>query len=388
MTYSIRNKAVIAGMGATEFSKNSGRSEMQLAVEAITAALGDAGIDPAEMDGLCTYTLDNNSEIEILRNIGARELTYFTRISFGGGGACAPIMQAAMAVATGAAKHVVCYRAMNERSGQRFGQPGTYSLPASEIVLNDFHIMHGVMVAASMMAIPMRRYMHETGATSEDFANYSIAARKHAATNPNAFFYEKPITLEDYMASRMISDPFRLLDCCQESDGAVAFVITTQDRAKDLKQKPVYVRAGAQGAPNGALLCYSYYKSDIVPREECEIVSRQLYQNAGIGPKDIQTAIIYDHFGPTVLPSLEGYGFCKPGEAKDFIKNGNIEIGGDLPINTNGGQLGEAYIHGMNGIAEAVRQIRGTAVNQVDGVENVLATAGTGLPTSGIILGA
>jgi len=388
MTYSIKNKAVIAGMGTTEFSKNSGRSEMQLAVEAITAALDDAGIDPADMDGLCTYTLDNNSEIEVLRNIGAPELTYFTRISFGGGGACAPIMQAAMAVATGAAKNVVCYRAMNERSGQRFGQPGTYSLPLSEIVLNDFHIMHGIMVAASMMAIPMRRYMHETGATSEDFANYSIAARKHAATNPNAFFYKKPITREDYMESRIISDPFRLLDCCQESDGAVAFVITSADRAKDLKQKPVYVRAAAQGAPSGALLCYSYYKQDIIPREECEIVSRQLYRDAGIGPEDIQTAIIYDHFGPTVLPSLEGYGFCKPGEAKDFIKDGNIEIGGGLPINTNGGQLGEAYIHGMNGIAEAVRQIRGTAVNQVKDVENILATAGTGLPTSGVILGA
>lgn len=388
MTYSLRDKAVIAGMGTTEFSKNSGRSEMQLAVEAITAALDEAGIDPADMDGLCTFTLDNNSEVEIMRSIGARQLSFFSRISFGGGGACAPLMQAAMAVATGAAKHVVCYRAMNERSGQRFGQPGTYALPLSEIILNDFQIMHGVMVAATMMAIPMRRYMHETGATSDDFANYSIAARRHAATNPNAFFYGKPITREDYMASRMISDPFRLLDCCQESDGAVAFVVTTAERAKSLKQKPVYIRAAAQGAPNGSMLCTSYYKPDIVPREECQIVGDQLYRMAGIGPQDIQTAIIYDHFGPTVLPSLEGYGFCKPGEAKDFIKNGNIEIGGGLPVNPNGGQLGEAYIHGMNGIAEAVRQVRGTAVNQVPNVENVLATAGTGLPTSGVILGA
>jgi acetyl-CoA acetyltransferase len=190
------------------------------------------------------------------------------------------------------------------------------------------------------------------------------------------------------MSARMISDPFRLLDCCQESDGGVAVVITAADRARGLRQKPVYIRAAAQAAPNGSMLCTSYYKQDIVPREECEQVAKQLYAKAGLGPQDIQTAIIYDHFGPTVLPSLEGYGFCKPGEAKDFIKNGNIEIGGGLPINTNGGQLGEAYIHGMNGIAEAVRQVRGTAVNQVPNVENVLATAGTGLPTSGIILGA
>ena len=388
MTFSLKDKAAIAGMGMTEFSKNSGRSEMQLAVEAITAALADAGIEPADVDGLCTYTLDNNSEVEILRNIGAKDLTYFTRVSFGGGGACAPLMHAAMAVATGVAKNVVCYRAMNERSGQRFGQPGTYSLPQSEILLNDFQIFHGIMVAATMMAIPMRRYMHETGATAEDFANYSIAARKHAATNPKAFFYGKPITREDYMNSRMISDPFRLLDCCQESDGAVAFVITTAERARSLRQKPVYIRAAAQGAPNGMMLCTSYYKPDIVPREECKVVGDQLYKMAGVSPKDIQTAIIYDHFGPTVLPSLEGYGFCNPGEAKDFIKNGNIEIGGSLPVNTNGGQLGEAYIHGMNGVAEAVRQVRGTAVNQVPNVENVLATAGTGLPTSGLILGA
>jgi acetyl-CoA acetyltransferase len=388
MTTDMKNKAAIVGLGATEFSKDSGRSEMQLAVEAVCAALDDAGIAPADVDGLCTYSLDNNSEVEIMRNIGARNLNFFSRISFGGGGACAPILQAAMAVTTGAANTVVCYRAMNERSGLRFGQPNTYSLPQSEILLNDIHIMHGIMVAASMMAIPMRRYMHETGATSEDFANYSIAARKHAASNPAAFFYQRPITLDDYMSARMISDPFRLLDCCQESDGGVAIVITSADRARSLRQKPVYIRSAAQAAPNGSMLCTSYYKNDIVPREECEIVARQLYSKAGIGPQDIQTAIIYDHFGPTVLPSLEGYGFCKPGEAKDFIKGGNIEIGGSLPINTNGGQLGEAYIHGMNGIAEAVRQVRGTAVNQVPDVENVLATAGTGLPTSGVILGA
>jgi acetyl-CoA acetyltransferase len=386
MTYSLRNKAAVVGLGVTEFSKSSGRSEMQLAMEAVTMALADAGLEPSDLDGLCTYTLDNNSEVEILRNIGAPNLKFFSRISFGGGGACAPLMQAAMAVALGLAGCVVCYRAMNERSGTRFGQPNAYSLPQSEILLHDFHIMHGIMVAATMMAIPMRRYMYETGATSEDFCNYSLAVRRHAATNPAAFFYRKPITREDYMHSRMISDPFRLLDCCQESDGAVAVAVTTPERARSLRQKPVLIRAAAQGAPNGSLLCTSYYKNDIVPREESELVAEQLYQMAGIGPMDIQIAIIYDHFGPTVLPALEGYGFCKRGEAKDFIKNGNIEIGGTLPVNTHGGQLGEAYIHGMNGIAEGVRQLRGTAVNQVPSVEHVLVTAGTGLPTSGLIL--
>jgi acetyl-CoA acetyltransferase len=229
--------------------------------------------------------------------------------------------------------------------------------------------------------------MHETGATSLDFANYSVVARKHAATNPKAFFYGKPITHEDHQASRMIADPLRLLDCCQESDGAVAVVVVRTERAKSLRQKPVLIRAAAQGSPAGTLGLAGFYRADIAPRDECAATARQLYATARLTPKDMQVAILYDHFGPTVLASLEGYGFCGYGEAKDFIKNGNIEIGGSLPVNTHGGQLGEAYIHGMNGLAEAVRQLRGQAVNQVPGVHNVLVSAGSGVPTSGAILG-
>jgi acetyl-CoA acetyltransferase len=384
-----RDKAAIVGLGVTEFSKNSGRSEMQLAVEAVVSALADAGIEAAEVDGLSTYTMDSNTEIEVLRNIGGKRLKFFSRINYGGGGACAPLHQAMMAVATGVADVVVCYRAMNERSGVRFGQP-RLSVPAaaeSEMVLSAFHDLHGLQTAASRMAMSIRRYMHETGATSEDFANYTVGIRRHASTNPAAFFYNRPITRDEYMNSRMIADPLRLLDCCQESDGAVAVVVTRAERARLLRQKPVYIRAAAQGSPVGMMVMTGYYKPDIVPREECELVAKQLYQMAGLTPKDIQVAIIYDHFGPSVLPGLEGYGFCGRGEAKDFIKNGNIEIGGGLPVNTHGGQLGEAYIHGMNGVAEGVRQLRGTAVNQVNGAENVLVTSGTLVPTSGLILG-
>jgi acetyl-CoA acetyltransferase len=385
---SLRNKAAIVGLGATEFSKNSGRSEMQLALEAVTAALADAGINPTEVDGLCTFTMDNNTEKEVFRNIGGKNLTFFSRVNYGGGGACAPLLHAAMAVATGVAQVVVCYRAMNERSGQRFGSPSkALSLPESEMVLGAYLALHGLQTAAAKMAITMRRYMHETGASSDDFATYTIAARRHAATNPTAFFYGKPVTRDEYMSSRMIADPFRLLDCCQESDGAVAVVLTDAQRARSLRRKPVFIRAAAQGGPIGVIGLQSFYKPDIVPRDECRLVGQQLYRMADLTPRDIDVAIIYDHFGPTVLPALEGYGFCATGEAKDFIKDGNIEIGGSLPVNTHGGQLGEAYIHGMNGVAEAVRQLRGDAANQVEGVEHVLVTAGTGLPTSGAILG-
>lgn len=381
------NKTAIAGYGATEFSKNSGRSELQLAVEATLAALADAGIDPGDVDGMATYTIDNSSEQEVFRSIGGRDLKFFSRIGQGGGAACAPLQQAALAISSGVAEVVVCYRAMNERSEYRFGAP-LQSLPAtSDNVVFAYHGAQGLMTPAAMIALTMRRYMHETGATSDDFATYSVAARRHAATNPNAFFYRKPITREDHQASRMIADPLRLLDCCQESDGGVAVVVTSVERAKTLRQKPVLIRAAAQGSPAGTLGLTGFYRDDIVPREECAATARQLYAAARMTPKDIQVAILYDHFGPTVLPSLEGYGFCAYGEAKDFIKNGNIEVGGGLPVNTHGGQLGEAYIHGMNGVAEAVRQLRGTAVNQVRNVSNILVTAGSGVPTSAAILG-
>ncbi|HEX7781614.1 MAG TPA: lipid-transfer protein [Sphingobium sp.] len=384
----LRNKAAISGIGATEFSKNSGRSELRLAVEAISAALKDAGLKAADVDGLVTYTMDANAENEVLRSMGGRDLNYFGRVHYGGGGACAILLQAAMAIATGVCKTVVCYRAMNERSESRFGGAIGFGGISSEAVLTAFHTVHGLQTAAAMMAMTMRRYMHDTGATSEDFARISINARFHAASNPKAYFYGKPITLEDHQTSRMICDPLRLLDCCQESDGAVAIVVTSAERARDLKGKPVLIRAAAQGATAGTMQMTSFYRGNIAPLEEASLVARQLYEMSGLGPSDMDAAILYDHFGPAVLPQLEAYGFCAPGEAKDFIKDGRIAVGGALPVNTHGGQLGEAYINGVNGITEAVRQLRGEAVNQVAGVRNMLVTAGNGLPTSGAILGA
>ncbi len=387
----ITDQAAIVGIGATEFSKCSGRSELRLAIEATLAALRDAGIDPAEVDGMSTFTFDNVYEQELFRNIGGRELKFFTRIGSGGGAACAPLMQAAMAVASGVARVVVCYRALNERSEYRFGAPNFGSaqsmVPASGGVLFSYHGFGGVYTAASYLALAMRRYMHETGATGDDFANYALAARRHALTNPNAFFYKRPLTRDEYHNSRMVADPFRLFDCCQESDGAVAIIVTSAERSKDLGCKQVLIRAAAQGSPKGTMAMSCYYRPDITPRDECAAVARQLYEMSGLAPADIQLAMIYDHFGPTVLPALEAYGFCGYGEAKDFIRNRNIEVGGSLPVNTHGGQLGEAYLHGFNGIAEAVRQLRGTAVNQVADVHNILVTAGSGVPTSAVILG-
>jgi len=383
----LRDKAAIVGIGATEFSKNSGRSELRLAIEAIMAALLEAGIEPAEVDGLCTYTMDNNPEIELFRNIGGTSLKFFSRVHYGGGAACAPVMQAAMAVATGVAEVVVCYRAMNERSQYRFGSGYTPPpVPNAESAHFGYYVPFGLVSPASWVAMSARRYMHEYGATSEDFGRVSVACRKHAAANPNAWFYNQPITLADHQASRWIVEPLHLLDCCQESDGAVAVVVTSTARAKKLLQTPVLIRAAAQGAANDQQMMTSYYRKDITRLSEMDLVAEQLYAQAGIGPDGVDVAILYDHFSPFVLPQLEAFGFAKPGQAKDFIREGNIEIGGRLPVNTNGGQLGEAYIHGMNGIAEGARQVRGSSCNQVKNVRNVIVSAGTGVPTSGLIL--
>lgn len=384
----ISRRTAIVGVGNTEYSKNSGRSEIQLGVEAILAALRDAGIDPAEVDGMSTFTMDNNPEIELFRLIGGRDLKFFSRIHYGGGAACATVTHAAMAVASGVADVVVCYRAMNERSWYRFGAgvSGLQPTPLYESTQFGWYVPHGLMTPASWVAMSARRYMHEYGATSEDLGRISVAVRDFAATNPAAFFYQKPITLEDHQNSRWIVDPLRLLDCCQETDGGVAVVVTSLERARDLKQAPAVIAAAAQGATGESDMMTGYYRRDIANLPEMNLVGRQLYAMSGLRPDDIQTALLYDHFTPFVLMQLEELGFCKRGEAKDFVRAGLHARGGRLPLNPHGGQLGEAYLHGVNGIAEAVRQVRGSAVNQVANVENVLVTAGSGVPTSGLIL--
>jgi acetyl-CoA acetyltransferase len=384
----ISGAAAIAGIGATEFSKESGRSELRLAAEATSAALADAGLSPSDVDGLVTFTMDSTAEIALARELGIGELRFFSRVGYGGGAACGCVQQAAMAIATGIAQVVVCYRALNERSGHRFGQVSRAAAPAatSAGVDSSWHHPMGLSTPAATVAMIARRYMHDYGATSEDFGRVTVADRRHAATNPKAWFYQRPATLAEHQASRWIVEPLRLLDCCQESDGAVAVVVTSSERARSLPRRPAVIRAAAQGSGPGQFTMTSYYRDELgLP--EIGVVGRQLWRQAGIGPQDVRAAVLYDHFTPYVLLQLEELGFCPRGEARHFISGGAIELGGVLPINPHGGQLGEAYIHGMNGITEAVRQIRGTSVNQVGGDGPVLVTAGTGVPTSGLILG-
>jgi acetyl-CoA acetyltransferase len=379
----------IAGIGATEFSKDSGRSELKLAVEAARAALDDAGLTAADVDGMVTFSMDSNAEIAVARELGAGELTFFSLIGYGGGAACATVHQAAMAVATGSASVVLCYRALNERSGRRFGQVsvGAVQAATSSGIDNGWHYPMGLATPAATVAMAARRYMHTYGATSTDFGTVAVADRKHAATNPAAWFYQRPITLAEHQESRWICEPLRLLDCCQETDGAVAIVVTSLGRARSLQKSPVVIQAAAQGSGPDQYTMTSYYRDDLTGLPEMGVVARQLWAQTGLRPADIRTAVLYDHFTPYVLMQLEELGFCARGEAREFIAGGAIELGGRLPLNPHGGQLGEGYLHGMNGIAEAVRQMRGTSVNQVPGAGPVLVTAGTGVPTSGLILG-
>ena len=387
--HSFAGTTAVAGIGATEFSKQSGRSELRLAVEAVAAALDDAGIAPSEVDGLVTFTADTNPETEVARSLGMGDLTFFSRIHYGGGAACATVHQAAMAVASGVADVVVCYRAFNERSGHRFGTgvQGRPPAPNAESAQFAWYAPHGLLTPASWVAMFGQRYLHVSGATTEDFGRVAVADRKHAATNPAAWFYGKPITLDDHQASRWIVEPLRLLDCCQETDGGQAVVVTSLERARDLARRPAVIEAAAQGSGDQQDMMTSYYRDDMSRLPEMGVVARQLWATSGLGPDDISAAVLYDHFTPFVLCQLEELGFCEFGEAKEFVREGHLELGGRLPTNTHGGQLGEAYLHGMNGIAEGVRLVRGTSVNQPDAVEHVVVTAGTGVPTSGLVLG-
>ena len=376
------NQTAIVGIGQTEFSKFSGRSELQLALEASKAALDDAGLTPADIDGTVTFTIDPNDELALITNLGVPELRWTARTIGGGGGASATVQLAAAAVASGAANTVLIYRAFNERSGQRFGQPiGSY---AGGPPGKDIHFSFGLDTPAKIYSLWYQPYMAKYGVTNEDLGPYVVTARQHAATNPRAWFYEKPITIEDHQKSRWIVEPvLRLLDCCQESDGGVALIVTSAERARDLRQRGVRVLAAAQSHTHNSDVMFNYYHKDLTVFDELPTISAQLWNQSGLGPKDINVAMIYENFSPIVFMALEGHGFCGPGEAKDFIRDGHIGLNGSLPVNTHGGLLGEGYIHGVNNLLEGVRQIRGTAANQIANAENVLVSASR----SAVILG-
>jgi acetyl-CoA acetyltransferase len=323
----------------------------------------------------------------VARAVGIGDITFFSRTPYGGGAAIGVMHQAAMAVATGSAKYVVVYRDLNGRSGQRYSEGVSGGPTTSDLIHWSWYMPWGLMTPASWVAMFTTRYMHATGTKSTDLAEVAVQQRKHAVNNPAAFFYEKPLTIEEHQASRMIVEPLRLFDCCQETDGATACIVTTPERARDLRQPAALIRGVAQAAGRDQEQMTSFYRKDITRLPEMELVAKQVWAMSGLGPRDIDAAIIYDAFTPIVLWQLEAFGFCGYGEAKDFVKDGAFLRDGRLPTNTHGGQLSEAYIHGMNGVNEGVRLIRGTSTNQPPRNDHVLVTAGVGIPTSAMVLG-
>jgi 17-hydroxy-3-oxo-4-pregnene-20-carboxyl-CoA lyase len=384
----VKDKAVIVGIGNTTFSKDSGVSELSLAVQAVKAAIDDAGLKPSDIDGMATFTMDTNDEIEVARALGVGELTFYGRSHYGGGAATSCLHQATMAVATGMAETVVVYRALNGRSGHRFSGGVSGDITTADAIHWGWYMPYGLLTPASWVAMFTQRWMHNTGVTRDALFEVAQSTRVYGANNPAAFFYGREFDRAEYDAGRMIADPLKLLDCCQESDGGSAVIVTTPERARDLKQPGVVVRGVAQCAADNQEQMTSFYREEFAGIPEMETAAKNVYEMSGLSVDDIDAAVIYDAFSPIVLWQLEAWGFCGYGESGDFVKEGALRTNGRLPTNTHGGQLSEAYIHGVNGIVEATRLVRGTSVNQpAKTVNHALVTSGVGIPTGGAILG-
>ena len=372
--------AAIVGVGATEFSRQAGRTELQLACEAIRDALTDAGVKAADVDGIVSYTVDPVEETELVRSVGFQEVVFSSRVPYGGGGSMGTLLHAAAAIDSGAADVVVVYRAVRARSGSsRFGAPKTSPSPTSGhsgTTAMQWCLPYGVLTPASWMALNATRYMHAYGVASEDFGRAVVQLRAYAEANPAAWGYKRPMSLADHQASRWIAEPcIRLLDCCQETDGSVALIITSRERAGDLAEVPVMIGAATTAGLFEQEIASDHYRPDLSVMEGSVALGKRLFDRSGFRRDEIDAAMIYDAFSPILLMQLEALGFCGPGEAKDFVADGNLALDGSLPTNTNGGLIGEGYIHGLNLVLEAVRQLRGTAVNQVREARQVLVTA-------------
>ncbi|MBM2824968.1 MAG: hypothetical protein HW402_632 [Dehalococcoidales bacterium] len=368
---SIKDKCAIVGIGETAYSRDSGRTELSLASEAIKNALDDAGLCPADIDGIVKYAVQFDTESAVAACLGIPYLKYYGEVGPAGGAACGLVNHAVQAIVTRMATNVVVFRAMNGRSGLRYGRGEITGRAGRGSAA--FTEPFGLVVPGQGYALMARRHMHEYGTTSRQFGAVAVACRKHGSMNPRAIL-RNPITIEEHQNSRVIYEPFHLLDCCIETDGACAVVITSAERARVLRQRPAYIMAAVQaamGAGEGRLA---------LTETTAKYTAPMLFQMAGVTPKDIDVAQIYDHFTAMVIIALEDYGFCKKGEGGSFVEGGRIELGGELPVNTAGGHLSEAYLHVMNHIAEAVRQLRGTSTAQVDGTELVLvdSTGGSG----------
>lgn len=376
---------VIAGVGYTEYSKKSGRSVLSLAAEACSKALADAGIDRKEVDGILTFSVGDSVPTEAVATALAVEKVNYANDWYAGGFAPAALVHlAGILVNAGVCRNVLVYRAMNGRSSIRLGGTGM-SFQAKGV--DQFTFPYGWLSYPQNMAMWCRRHIVKYGTTAEQLGAIAISQRDNAVKNERAML-RTPLTMENYLNSRMIAEPFRLYDICLETDGGAAVVVTSPERASDCKSKPVYIKAGAYvGGPGMGSTWADPFLWDDLSRNFTADLGPKLYKLAGMGPEDIDVAEIYDCFTYTVLMGIEGLGFCKPGEGGAFVESGAIRFNGSIPVNTHGGLLSEGYIHGMNTVVEAVMQLRGeVGERQVQGAETAIVTSGAMQMGSGLIL--
>lgn len=386
----LSRRAAIAGVGQTAFSRSSEQSEWSLALEAILAACDDAGIDPSSIDGIVRYSQDRVSEAQIATALGL-DLRYHGQVGFGGQSAAAVVAQAAAAVATGLASVVLCYRALNGRSGVRYGRAERSIDTAGDLQFADgvrvpsgeFSGPYGLLSAGQVMALWAQRYAHEVGIDDEQLGealgSIAVGQRAHAARNPRALMGARPLDLDTYRQARMISRPLRLFDLCLETDGAGALLVVAPDRARDTRRTSVFVQAASQALYAEAMEVYTEPMNGPAHRREAD----RLFAEAGVECSDIDVAMLYDASTIMVLLQLEGYGFVGPGEAWQHVIQQGIDVGSPLPVNTSGGHLSEGYLHGINLAIEAARQLRGDAANPVPDAEVALFGAAG---ASGVVL--
>ena len=381
----MKGRAVVVGVGESVYYARgkAPETEFQLACIAIRNAVEDAGLRMSDVDGFVSY-MDRNEPVRLSAALGSGDVNW-TAQTFGGGGngAGAAVTLADAAISAGYAECVVAFRALAQGQFSRYGQAGRMRRSRGQ---HAFTAPYGLLTPAQTTALQTMRFMHEHGVTQDALAEVALASYAHAQRNPRAIRYGTPLTREEYHASRWIAEPFHLYDCCPENDGAAAIVVTTAERAGDLRRPGVAIVAAAHGlehrdgvgAGNEANFPTAHHRH----------VGRVLWQRAGVTPADVPVAQFYENFTGPVLMAISEMGFCAPEELDDFVADGGIQWGGRLPINTSGGNLGEAYIHGFGNVVEAVRQIRGDSTCQVPGAELSLSVSGPNYaPGSAVLFG-
>lgn len=382
----MRRKTAIVGVGATPYYKR-GQSAPQtlheLVGKAVLEALEDAGLKAHDVDGFAYFAGGFDTGL-LMETLGIPEVGFSASVTGTGGGSAGAVGLAAAAILSGQAQTVVVVGG-NQQAAQRFGSI-TASYEADPY--NTFFSAAGLVGPGHMFALLARRHMHQYGTTREHFAEVAMTLRRHAQSNPDAVM-KKSLTREDYFAAPLLADPHCIYDFCLETDGAIAVIVTSVERARDLRCKPAIVQACAMGGSRdwGRSIYWMNMPDEIFASSGHAAVARHLYDRAQVSPGDIDVAQIYDHFTSQVIMQLEDYGFCAKGEGGAFVASGAIARNGALPVNTDGGQLSCGYIWGMTHIREAVMQIRGESCNQVPDAELALVTGGPSVvPVSGLVL--